>query len=311
MSGSDLKLQDDGEALRREVLELQKKAALQEATLVELDRAAKGLVRRDFELSQINEQLQEMDRLKSEFVSVAAHQLRTPLSGVKWGLDMLLGGELGATTNEQRMYLLKSYESNNRMIKLVNDLLQVDRIESSHQPFQFTPTNLLDLLDNVLYEVLPEAHQKGIRISFNSRPKVVPLIPIDQEKMRLVFQNLLENAITYTAARGTIEIGIAVEPMELKFSIRDTGIGIPKDQQPYIFSRFFRARNAIKVQTDGSGLGLFIAKRVIEKYAGKLWFSSEEGKGTTFYFTIPISGAKDMTEAKPTQTGQQWPPSVQ
>lgn len=282
-------MRDSNEALRRELSQLRITIANQELSLQELDKVAKGLVRRDFELAQANEELREVDRLKSEFVAVAAHQLRTPLSGLKWALDMFLQGEVGTLTNEQRTVLLKSYESNDRMIKLVNDLLNVDRLELGRLPLRFVPTNLLDLLNNVLYEVVPQVNRRQLQITFKNQPTTMPLVSVDQEKMRLVFQNLLENAVNYTMPGGHIDMGVVVRPKDLLFTVADNGIGIPKEQQPYIFNRFFRAKNAIKIETDGSGLGLFIAKGIIEKHGGKIWLESNLGQGTTFSFTIPIS----------------------
>ena len=261
----------------------------QEARIKELDTITKRLIKREFELSLANEELHELDRLKSEFVSVAAHQLRTPLSAIKWTMDMLVLGELGPLGGEQKTFLLKAYESTERMILLINDMLSADRIESGRLSFAFAPTNLLDLLDTVLYEVLPQANKKKLTILFENRPKTLPLLSADPERMRVVFQNLLENAIAYTMEGGIIRLGVTANEKEIVFSVADTGIGIPKEQQLYIFNRLFRAKNAVKMETSGSGLGLFIAKTIIEKHRGRIWFESAgAGQGSIFYFTIPL-----------------------
>ncbi|TSC85169.1 MAG: multi-sensor signal transduction histidine kinase [Parcubacteria group bacterium Gr01-1014_17] len=280
----------ENETLRRELAKCRAALEAQKGALAELDKIAKGLVQRDFKLSLANEELRELDRLKSEFVSVAAHQLRTPLSAIKWAIDMLVSGELGKLGNEQKTFLMKAYESTERMILLINDMLSADRIESGRFLFMFTPTNLLDLLDKVLYEVLPQANKKKLAIRFEKRPTTLPPVSADPERMRVVFQNLLENAIAYTMEGGLIRLAVEAREKEIEFTVADNGIGIPKEQQPYIFNRLFRAKNAVKAETNGSGLGLFIAKTIVEKHGGRIWFESEgTGHGSSFYFTIPFS----------------------
>ncbi|KKU68414.1 MAG: Sensor protein resE [Parcubacteria group bacterium GW2011_GWA2_47_16] len=256
--------------------------------LAEQERSGKLLVRRDLELTHANDKLRELDERKSEFLSVVAHQLRTPLSGIKWTLSMIMNGELGPISNDQKVFIMKSYESNDRMIELVESMLHADRIDSGKFDFKPTPTQIFDLIDNVLYEVLPSAHKRGVQIKFNGRDLSIPQLNVDQEKMRAVFQNLLDNAIKYSRAGGTVSIDITRDAEKVKVAISDQGIGVPEDQKALIFSRFFRARNALKVETDGNGLGLFIVKSIIEKHGGKIWFESKENAGTTFYFTIKI-----------------------
>lgn len=254
------------------------------------EKAAQLLVRRDFELTRANDRLRKLDEVKSNFISVVAHQLRTPLSGIKWTLNLLLNGDLGVLTTEQKTFLFKAYESNDRMISLVNDMLGADRIESGKMRYSFQPIQLLDVIDNVLYELLPQANARSLTISFGDRPSDLPKVDADPERIRAVFQNLIENAVKYSRNGGTILIGARKEPHGmLLVSIKDDGIGIPKEQQKNIFNRFFRASNAVKAETDGSGLGLYIVKNIIERHGGKIWFQSAEGDGVTFYFTLPVS----------------------
>ena len=256
--------------------------------LAEQDRSGKLLVRRDLELTQANEKLRELDVRKSEFLSVVAHQLRTPLSGIKWTLSMILNAELGVISDDQRVFLMKSYESNDRMIELVESMLHADRIDSGKYDLNVKPTQILDLIDNVLYEILPNATRRNVTIEFNRPLTPIPQLTIDQEKMRAVFQNLLDNAVKYSRPGGTVSIEAHHVDGVVEFRVKDDGIGVPADQSALIFSRFFRARNAVKVDTDGNGLGLFIVKSIIEMHGGKIWFESREGEGTTFYFTIKI-----------------------
>ena len=258
--------------------------------LGEQERAAQMLIRRDLELTRANDRLRKLDEVKSGFISVVAHQLRTPLSGIKWTLNLLLSGDMGTLATEQKTFLMKAYESNERMIGLVNDMLGADRIESDKVRYLFQPVQLVDIVDNVLYEVLPQAKARNLSIRFGSPVESIPKVSGDPEKLRAVFQNLLENSIKYSRAGGFIEIGIRPQNhSEVLVSIQDNGIGIPKEQQKNIFERFFRARNAIKAETDGSGLGLFIVKSIIERHGGNIWFTSEEEKGVTFFFTLPAS----------------------
>jgi len=254
--------------------------------LLTQEASGKLLIRRDLELTRANEKLRELDERKSEFVSVVAHQLRTPLSGIKWTLNMIVNEELGTLSTEQKTFLMKSYESNERMIALIDDMLGADRVESGKFHYIFTETQLLDLFDNVLYEILPLANKRKISIQFTTRDPNTPKVFIDPEKIRAVIQNLLENAIKYTRDAGTVNISIVSENGFVKVAVQDNGIGIPKMEQRNVFNRFFRATNALKVQTDGSGLGLFIVKSIIEKHGGKIWFESNENMGSTFYFTL-------------------------
>lgn len=253
------------------------------------ESGAKMLIRKDLELVQANEKLRELDAAKSNFISVAAHQLRTPLTAIKWTINMILSENLGPLTTEQRGFLMKGYESNERMITLVNDMLVADRAESGKIQYQFSPVQIIDLIDNVLYEVAVVAHKKNVTIEMVNRDTSLPKVTVDSEKIRAVLQNLLENAVKYTGEGGKIEITAGADSGSIKVAIKDSGIGIPEEQQKNIFNRFFRAPNAVKVETDGSGLGLFIAKSIVEKHSGKIWFESEQNKGTTFYFTLPIS----------------------
>jgi signal transduction histidine kinase len=260
--------------------------------LEEQDVGAKMLVRRDLELTEANEKLRMLDKVKSDFVSVAAHQLRTPLSAVKWGLRLLINGDVGSITPEQKHILEQANEGNERMIRLVNDMLDVDRIESGKFRYRFVPVDLPSVIDMVLKDLLPEARKKHITLECKRGAERLPHVNADPEKIRAVIQNLIENAIRYTMDRGKITIATEREENSLRVSITDTGIGIPPEQQKNIFKRFFRGTNAIKMETSGSGLGLFIAKSIIEKHGGNIGFQSTEGKGTTFYFSLPLKDRK-------------------
>lgn len=229
-----------------------------------------------------------IEKMKTEFVSLAAHQLRTPLSAIKWTLQMLLEGDIGQITKEQKEFLGKTYKSNERMIGLINDLLDVTRIEEGRYLFKPVPAGLEDIVQAVVSSHRDEIERKKIKLQFKKPRKKMSQVMMDVEKMRLVIQNLLENAIKYTPDRGKIIIQLEDRGKELKFKIEDTGVGIPKDQQKRVFGKFFRGANVIRMETEGSGLGTFIAKNIIDAHGGKIWFESEEGKGTVFCFTLPV-----------------------
>lgn len=229
-----------------------------------------------------------IERIKTEFVSISAHQLRTPLSAIKWTLHMILEGDLGPINIEQKEFLEKIYKSNERMINLINDLLDVSRIEEGRYIYHLTWVDLSQVVDSVINMFEDEIKKKDLRVLFQKPFQKTPKVLVDEEKIKLAIQNLLENSIKYTRKNG--EILIFLEPLkkEIKFSIKDNGLGIPKNQQWRVFSKFFRGSNVIQIEPDGTGLGLFITKNIIEAHGGKIWFESEEGKGTTFYFTLPF-----------------------
>lgn len=272
-----------------DIEEMKSKIAKFEQVAEEYNTGTKLLIRRDLELSRANEKLQKVDEMKSNFISVVAHQLRTPLSGIKWTLSMLLAGDMGSLNNDQKTFLMKGYESNARMITLVNDMLVADRIQSGRVHFGFQHIDIVDLMDNVLFEVSHSAAKRNISIKYKDKFENLPKAFVDPETMRAVLQNLLDNAIKYTIEGGGVEIDVKAESNHLLVSVSDSGIGIPKDQEKEVFGKFFRASNAAKQQTDGSGLGLYIAKTLVEKNGGKIWFESTEGKGSTFYFTVPLA----------------------
>ncbi len=281
--------------LRSQILTETKRKNQLRCLLGEQDRTARMLIRRDRALSEANERLREIDRLKSEFVSVAAHQMRTPLSGIKWSLDMLAKETVGPVNVKQKRLLLKSYESNERMILLVNNLLNTDRIESGRAQLEFVRAHLKDIIDNVLYYISPQAKGKKITIDFSFEDDL-PYVSVDTEKIREVMQNIIENAVKYSEEGGTIHLGLYTKEKNVVVSVKDEGIGIPKNFRGDIFTKFYRGDNAVKMKTEGSGLGLFVAKEIVERHGGEIYFESKEGAGTTFYILIPIAENLDENE---------------
>lgn len=235
-----------------------------------------------------------IERIKTEFVSLTAHQLRTPLSAIKWTLRMLLDGDLGKITAEQRDFIEKTYQSNERMIFLINDLLDITRIEEGRYLYKPVLADFETICQFVINSFKDEIKKKEIKFEFKKPQKKLPQVKVDVERIRLTLNNLLDNAIKYTPAGGKVTVSLRHVKKEIELSVKDTGVGIPKDQQGRVFTKFFRGANVMRMATEGSGLGLFITKNIIEAHGGEIWFESEEGKGTTFYFTLPIK--EEFTE---------------
>ncbi len=232
--------------------------------------------------------LRELDRMKSDFLSVAAHQLRTPLSGVKWVLKLLLDGDVGAMTDDQRGMLTRGYETNEKMIHLVNDLLNVSRIENGKYGYNLEKNDFLSLINTLVESLDLASKERQVEVRVVNRAGTIPPFFFDLEKMLIALQNVVDNAIKYTMPGGHVVIEVGYQGDYLQVKVTDTGVGIPKADIPKLFSKFFRAANVIHLQTDGSGLGLFIVKSIILRHGGQIWIDSVEGKGTIITVVIPM-----------------------
>lgn len=279
------------DSVTENIADLQKQIEKYKDLIEAQEKSLQILIRRDLELSRANERLQELDQMKTDFVSVATHQLRTPLAAIKWTLSMFLKGDLGELNNEQRTFIMKTYESNNRMIALLGDMLLSDQIESGKLKVLNANTHLPDLIDNMLLEIRPLGEKRNIGVIFTQSGTAMAPVRIDSQQMRAVFQNLLENAVKYSNPGGVVKVHIEEQGDRTLVSVEDHGIGIPAAHQKNIFTRFFRAPNAVSVETDGSGLGLFIVKSIVEKNHGAISFTSTEGQGTTFHLELPNVGS--------------------
>jgi signal transduction histidine kinase len=238
-------------------------------------------------ITQGFDRLAQANKMKTEFVSIASHQLRTPLSAIRWTLNLLNDERLVTSPQTQTEYISLVQESNERMIKLVNDLLDVSRIEMGKMILLKRQTNLFVLTQKIINNNAAFALSHNITLVLDAQ-ETLPNANTDPEKISLVIQNLIDNAIKYTKGKGEIKITMEQDGQMVRTSIKDSGVGIPEAQKKFVFQKFFRSDNALKNQTIGTGLGLFIAKSIVEESDGKIWFESQEGKGTAFYFTLPV-----------------------
>lgn len=238
-----------------------------------------------------------VDRAKTEFVSLASHQLRTPLSAINWYTEMLLAGDAGKITKDQKQYLEEVYRSNKRMVDLVNSLLNVSRIDLGTFAIVPEPIDIVEVSKSVLAELIPMIKTKKMNIEENYDKKL-PKIKVDAKLIRIIFQNLLSNAVKYTPDEGRVSVSIKKQDENVSIKVEDTGYGIPEKDQARIFEKLFRADNIREKETDGTGLGLYIIKSILEQSGGSIKFESKENKGTTFYVTIPLSGMKAKEGSK-------------
>ena len=237
----------------------------------------------------------EVDRARTEFVSIASHQLRTPLAVINWYIEMLTKGEVGKVNKDQKKYLEQIQVASRRMVDLVNSLLSVSRIDMGAFTAEPETLVLTEIADAVLAEIDPQIKERHLTI-LKKYAHGMKTIKADPSMLRIIFQNLIGNAVTYTPSDGTITITIELtEQEDASIIVADTGYGIPKAQQKRIFEKFFRADNAREKAPNGNGLGLYIVKAIIDQMHGTIRFFSEEGKGTAFIVTLPSTDVRRET----------------
>ena len=239
-----------------------------------------------------------LDEAQKSFTAVASHQLRTPLTAIQWNLELLMGKEVGRLTVKQKQFALDAYEGAEKLVETINLLLSLARVESGFLQMEPAPIAIPDFIRAIAGELAPLAAHKELTLTVHEPAQPIPLIMLDAPMLREVAINILGNAVRYSNPRGTVDVAFEPGDNAVTISVKDAGIGIPAQQHSRIFEKFFRADNAIRTTADGTGLGLNLAKALITLWHGTIWFTSEEGKGTTFYFTIPYEGIREKREGK-------------
>ena len=245
------------------------------------------------ELREAYEELKVLDKAKSEFISMASHQLRTPLAAIKGYVSLLIEGSYGKLSPKAKAPLKNIYKTNEQLIKLVNNLLDISRIESGRTVLNFREVSLEEVINEIIEELRVEADKKGLYIKFK-KPAFVPKIIADREKIKQVFLNLIDNAIKYTF-RGGIVVSIEPQGSDILVKVMDTGIGMEKQDFSSLFKSFKRGKEGSKAWTGGAGIGVYIAKKFVDAHHGKIWVESKgKNKGTTFYVKLPLNPKKTL-----------------
>lgn len=238
-------------------------------------------------LRRANERLKQLDATKDEFVSMASHQLRTPLTSVKGYLSMVLEGDAGKLNPTQEKLLKEAFTSSERMVRLIGDFLNVSRLRTGKFMIERKPVDMAELVAGEVEQLEPTATTRDLKLVYD-KPKDFPKVELDKGKIQQVVMNFIDNAIFYSKPGGEIRLELMSKKNEIIFRVKDTGIGVPSDEKRRLFTKFYRASNARKQRPDGTGIGLFMAQKVVIAHGGTIIFESTEGKGSTFGFRLPI-----------------------
>lgn len=239
------------------------------------------------QLRASNRKLHMLDEAKDEFISMASHQLRTPLTSVKGYLSMVLEGDAGSITAEQRKLLQEAYGSSQRMVYLIGDFLNLSRLQTGKFVLEITPVNLARLVGDEVNQLQATAARRGVTLEFHA-PSDFPEVPLDDSKIRQVIMNLIDNAIFYSRPNSVVAIELTSHGHDVSLHVRDAGIGVPASERHHLFTKFYRATNARKVRPDGTGIGLYMAKKVVTAHGGSIIFETKENHGSTFGFKLPL-----------------------
>lgn len=251
-------------------------------------------------LAQANDQLRKLDNAKSEFISIASHQLRTPLTAIKGFISLMLEGSYGKMAPEQVDVLNKVYSSNERLVNLVEDLLNISRIESGRMEFQFDKWQIENICQEVIDTFVLKAKEHKLYLEYKKPNQPLPELIIDGVKVREVISNLVDNAIKYTLeGKGGVTLKVEQRGESIRVTVSDTGIGIPESELPYLFAKFSRGKDTSRLNTGGTGLGLYVGKTMIENNGGKIWAESDgQGLGSRFIIELPIVKHKEEAEER-------------
>ncbi len=253
------------------------------------------------QLEASRERDKRVSDMKSNFISTAAHQLRTPITGVRWGLQSLKNGDFGDVNEQQIKILGDAEEKTKELSAVVSTLLDIAGLEEGQTGYNEESASFRELLETIVAEYnntdAMAEHEFTASVFPATDPNDPVTLSLDVERMRWVVRNLLDNARNYTPEGGTITLTAECGADGVTVQVADTGVGIPPKEQDNIFNKFYRASNAVRVKSNGNGLGLFIAKSIVEHHGGTLTFTSREGEGTTFMFTLPRDGDKSIIDS--------------
>lgn len=252
------------------------------------------------ELRRTNARLRRLDTAKDEFLSMASHQLRTPLTSVKGYLSMVLDGDIGKISASQKRVLEEAFISSERMVHLIHDFLNVSRLQTGKFTLELEQTDLAHLVEEEVDTLQRVAKSRNMKIIYKNNAGPVPLL-LDDTKLRQVVMNYIDNAIYYSKPDTEIAVELLKEKGDVVLKVIDTGIGVPASEQDGLFDKFFRATNARKQRPDGTGVGLYLAKKVITAHGGDVLFSSKEGQGSTFGFRLPLDQDQQFLEKSSAQ----------
>lgn len=259
------------------------------------------LERKRSALKIANKRLKDLDKLKDEFVSVASHELRTPMTSIKSYLWMAIEGKGGKVPAKVKFYLERAYTSTDRLIKLVNDMLNISRIESGRIALNFTKVDMVKLTQEVIDEVLPRCKELSLAINFEDT-KDIPAVVADVDKIKEVLINFIGNSMKFTPKKGTITVHLRKDKEMVVTEVQDTGVGMDKDTKASLFQKFGLMPGSYRTNQNaalGTGLGLYISKSIIELHGGKIWGESAgKDKGSTFSFTVPVYSAEKLEQMK-------------
>jgi signal transduction histidine kinase len=239
------------------------------------------------ELRSSNATLRHLDKAKDEFVSMASHQLRTPLTSIKGYISMMLEGDAGEINDTQKHFLDEAFMSSERMVHLINDFLNVSRIQTGKFIIDKHPVDLSKVVGQEVSSLQESAISRNLTLIYNP-PNNFPQMDIDESKIRQVIMNFVDNALYYSHPNTEINVSLVIDGSDVLFTVKDTGIGVPPEEQDQLFTKFYRASNARKQRPDGTGVGLYLAKKVIDAHDGKVIFESSVGNGSTFGFRLPL-----------------------
>jgi signal transduction histidine kinase len=237
--------------------------------------------------ARLKKQVGSLDILKSKFITVISHVIRTPLNSMRWNLELLLSGDMGELDDTHKDLVRNLYKSNQSLLQTVQTLIVALDIEQNTLKLAPEPTQIIDLVNSSIIEVKSAGTAKKLNLSFDQSGSI-PMLKVDKKLMKQAIFALIDNAVKYTEESGTINISLELTKVSVILKVVDDGIGIPDDEKDKVFEKFYRGRTGMTMFTDASGLGLFAANHIVTSHKGKIWFDSKEGEGSTFYMSLPL-----------------------